>query len=403
VKEGSLKELLSRYMTDTAAYDNLVNAVLSGSDAQLREQALRQLVESQQEWATAALGEIYDTTGELTLRSNLIGYLGQRRALLKLLALAVEEPNDQLRHQAVQRLLEMEGDDVAGTLVDLYHSVQERAVKESIIRSLGQRGDIKGLAIAASEEKDTELRHLTLQQLEWIAANSQNAETRQAARERAMAIKLDSVKRSVELEISSMRKSIDLELVSDITVKDVHDKPVEVELTLKRPIGHSGSNITKCNDCHLGKTKLWELQQDNPRGFWNDPALVAKWLREDPDGRNIVLALLSETFDATIRRDTDFLERALANEFQSFGPYNEVKNKDQVIAEVNDNNLKVDWSEIGDLSLDGGGNSMVATFVGTSFYQEEGKERKKLYRYTILCLKRRGGWQIVSLHRSPVR
>jgi beta-lactamase regulating signal transducer with metallopeptidase domain len=401
VKDGSLKELLSKYMTDTTVYDNLVNTVLSESDVQLREEALRRLVESEQEWATTALGEIYERTGDLTLRSKLIGYLEQRRALTKLLALAIEEPDASLRHQAVQRLLEMKGDDSGGTLIDLYNSVSERGVKESIIRSFGQRDDIKGLAIVAVEEKETELRQLILQQLEWIASNSQNAETRQEARERFHAIKLDSVKPSVEAEIIEKKKLV--EISSDITIVDEFNKPIGLVSVHKPAPGHSVFNITKCTDCHTGKSQLWDLEKFNPREFWNDPAVVAKLLREDPNDKSIVMALLRETFNATIRLDTDFLDRALANEFQSFGPYNEVKNKDQIIAEVNDNKLKFDRGEIYDLSLNGEGNSMVATFIGTSFFQEEGKEKKKQYRYTILCLKRRGGWQIVSLHRSPVR
>jgi beta-lactamase regulating signal transducer with metallopeptidase domain len=399
VKEGSLKELLGKYMTDTTVYDNLVNTVLSDSNLQMREDALRRLVESEQGWATAALGEIYDRTGDLTLRSRLIGYLGQRRASLKLLALAIEEPNDHLRQQAVQRLLEMEGDDIGGTLVDLYNSVGERAVKESIIRSFGQRGDIKGLAIVASGEKDPALYQLSLQQLEWMAANSQNAETRQAAAERLMEIKHDSVKQSDEAEVKETMKLT--QLLSDISIKDGSGRLIEVDVDFKPPTGHSDSVIAKCSDCHTEIPQPWKLQKFNPREFWNDPDLVAKWLREDPNDKNIVMALLRETFNATIRRDTDFLDRVLANEFQSFGPYNEVKNKDQVIAEVNNDNLKFESGKIDGLSLNGEGNSMVATFVGTSFYQEEGKEKRKQYRYTILCLKRRGGWQIVSLHRSP--
>jgi beta-lactamase regulating signal transducer with metallopeptidase domain len=412
MKDGSLKELLGRYMTDTAVYDNLVNTVLSESDGQLREQALLQLVGSPQEWASVALGEIYDKTGDLGLRNRLIGYLGQRRAMSRLIALAVEEPNDQLRQQAVQRLLEMEGADTGGTLVDLYTSVHERAVRESIIRRFGQRADIDGLHSVGDVEEDMELRQLIVQQLEWVAANTSNADARREALDQLQAIRLDTVKRSVEIEIMEKRKRF-VETLSDISIKDdSNNEPqslASILLDVKLgPISKSrhAEFGSKCIACHLGKspTLLISPHSDikDPK-LWNDPVVVAQLLREDPNQNSIVLALLLETFDATIRRDTDFLGRALANEFQSFGPYSEVKNKDQIIAEVSSNNLKIDRSEIGDLNLSGEGNSMVATFAGTSFYQEEGKEKKKQYRYTILCLKRRGGWQIVSLHRSPVR
>jgi beta-lactamase regulating signal transducer with metallopeptidase domain len=413
VKDGSLKDLLSRYMTDTAAYDNLVNTVLSESDGQLREQALRRLVESPQEWATVALGEIYDKTVDLGLRSRLIGHLVQRRAMSKLIALAVEEPNDQLRQQAVQRLLEMEGDDSGDTLVDLYASVKDRAVRESIIRRFGQRADIDGLHSVGDIEDEMELRQLIVQQFEWVAANTSSADVRREALNQLQAIKLDTVKHSAEVEIIEKRKRF-IETLSDISIKDGSNKEpqslasvlLDVKPEASSKSRHADFGGTKCIACHIGKSPLLIISPHSDikdENLWNDPAVVAQLLREDPNQKSIVIALLLETFDATIRRDIDFLGRALANEFQSFGPYSEVKNKEQIIDEVSYNTLKIDRSEIGDLSLSGEGNSMVANFTGTSFYQEEAKEKKKQYRYTILCLKLRGGWQIVSFHRSPVR
>jgi beta-lactamase regulating signal transducer with metallopeptidase domain len=402
VKDGSLKELLGKYMADPATYDNLVETVLSESGAPQREQALHQLVESQQEWATAALGEIYDKTDDITLRTNLIGYLGGRRALSKLLALAIEEPNAQLRQQAVRQLLEMEGDGTADTLIQLYEGVGESSVKESIIRSFGQRDDIGGLHQLGDIEKDLALRQLMVQQLEWLVSNTNSEDRRREAMEELQAIKLGSVKRSAQVEIAESKNVVGI--VSDDSTKDSGNDPRSmksklVEIRLNPASEHTGFANVSCILCHSGK---FEQTKFALRSFMNDPAAVAEVLRKAPNQTNIVLALLRETFDATIRHDTDFLERALANEFQSFGPYNEVNNKDQIIAEVNNNKLKIDWDEIGDLSLNGGGNSMVATFVGTPFYQEEGNEKKRQYRYTILCLKRRGGWQIVSMHRSPV-
>jgi Domain of unknown function (DUF4440) len=361
MKDGSLKELLSRYMTDTAVYDNLVNTVLSESDGQLREQALRQLVESQQEWATVALGEIYDKTRDLGLRSSLIGYLGQRRASSKLLKLAVKEPNTELRRQALQRLLEMEGNDKDGTLIELYASVPERAVRESVIRRLGQRGDISGLAIVGDMENDPALDQLNLQQLEWMATNHESADTRRRAEEWLAMRRQQAAGKG----------------------RNGRDEPPPPPPPPPKP---------------------------SPKSL-NDSAIVAKMLRQDPNDMNIVLALLRESNEAVIRHDTAFFERALADDYQGIGIKGEVLNKAQAISGIKHpyvneiTRLVVDIKkiEMDDLRLKGEGNSMVATYVSTVYFETEGKEGTIQFRNTDNLLKRRGGWQFVGSHSTLVR
>jgi beta-lactamase regulating signal transducer with metallopeptidase domain len=357
VKDGSLKELLSKYMADTAAYDNLVKTVLSQSDGQLREQALRQLVESPQEWATAALGEIYDKTRDPGLRSSLIGHLGQQRASSKLLDLAIKEPNTELRQQAVQRLLEMEGDDRAGALIELYASVHERAVRESIIRRLGQRGDIRGLAIVGDIEKggtnDPALLQLNGQQLKWMATNHESSDTRRKA-----------------LEWLEMRRR-------QASGRDRNSKDDPPPPPPPPP-------------------------QPSPVSL-NDSAVVATMLQQDPSDDNIVKALMRESIDAYFRRDTDFFERTYADDYQGIGVFGEILTKGQVIAEIKHPRMKVTKFEIDDLRLKGEGNSMLATYIGTAYYEEDGKEKILRLRYTDNLVKRRGIWQWIGGHATLMR
>jgi beta-lactamase regulating signal transducer with metallopeptidase domain len=351
VKDGSLKELLAKYMAGNAAYDDLVNTVLSNPDAQLRERTLRQLVESEWEWATSALGEIYDRTDDLTLRSKLLGHLGERKALAKLLDLAIKEPNAQLRQQAVQRLLEMEGDGSEGTLVDLYASVRDRTVREGIIRTFGQRGEIRGLALVGDLEKDQELLQLNWQQLEWMAAHSESADTRRAAQ-----------------EWMAMRRQ-------QAASKGQHDG-------LPPP----------------------PPPPPMPRDFLNDPAEIASLLRLNPrDDETIVLALLRATADAQIRHDTAFLERAFAEDYEAIGPNGEVLNKAESIAEARRLDQHIKKFEIDNYRQRDDGSTAVANFLGTVYYEENGKETTMQFRYTVNFLKRQGGWQIIGSHQSRVR
>src|SRR5262249_48092021 len=135
----------------------------------------------------------------------------------------------------------------------------------------------------------------------------------------------------------------------------------------------------------------------------NDSAIVARMLQEDPSDTNIVLALLRESNDAYIRRDTAFYERTLADDFQAIGPDGKVSSKGQLIADTKHSKIKLTKIEIDDLRIKGEGNSMVATFLNSYYYEENGKEKMVQTRETINCLKRRGSWQFVGWHYSLVR
>src|SRR5262245_20061703 len=277
VKGGSLRELLGKYMADSNAYNEMVSTVLTGPDANLREEALRSLVKSEGEWATVALVEIYDKSRDLSLRRILIDYLGQRKALAKLMELAVEEPNEQLRQLAAQRLIEMEGDDVADTLVDLYGRTRDQELRENVIRSFGRRGDIDRLAMVGDMEKDMEnnqeLIRLNLEQLEWMAANHESTDTRRKAH-----------------EWLAMRRR-------QTSGKDRYGIDYPPPTPPPPPPAPSPS-----------------------LRILNDSGEAARMLREDPNENTIVIALLRECLDAQIRQDTAFLERLLAEDFQGIGP-----------------------------------------------------------------------------------
>jgi beta-lactamase regulating signal transducer with metallopeptidase domain len=358
VKDGSMKELLARYMADSDKYNEIVSTVLTSPDANLREQALHSLVDSQGEWATEALGEILDKSRDLSLRRNLIEYLGQRNAWSKLQLLATEEPNVQLRQLALQRLLELEGAGSADALVELYGRVHDKATRENIIRSLGRRGEIDGLTIVGDTEifgeNDQGLIRLNFEQLEWIVANHDSVEKRRKASE----------------WLSKRRQQ------APHADQDAQDAPPPPPPPPPPP---------------------W-----NSRTL-NDPAEIARLLREEPNEATIVIALVRETFDAQIRRDTAFLERVLAEDFQGIGPNGEVFNKEQTIAVMRRLDRQFKKFEVDDFRLKGKEPSIVTNFLFTAYYDENGKETTAQFYTTLNFLKRQGGWEIISCHQSWVR
>jgi hypothetical protein len=262
----------------------MVNTALTSSDANLREQTIRSLAESEGEWATVALGEIYDKSRDLSLRRNLIDSLGQRKAMAKLMELAVAEPNEQLRQLAAQRLLEMEGDGVADALVDLYGRARDVELRENIIRSLGRRGDIDRLAMVGDMENDMEnnqeLIRLNSEQLEWMAVNHESTDTRRRAH-----------------EWLAMRRG--QATSKDKYVPDYPPPPPPPPPQAPAP----------------------SLR------ILNDSAEAERMLRQEPNESTIVIALLRECLDAQTRQDTAFMERLLAEDFQGIGPDGVVYNK----------------------------------------------------------------------------
>jgi len=132
----------------------------------------------------------------------------------------------------------------------------------------------------------------------------------------------------------------------------------------------------------------------------NDAGIVGKMVQGDPNDRNLVLALLREVGDAAIRRDAPFFERVLADDYLGIGHNGEVTSKAQDIAEIKHSKYKITKADIDDLRLNGEGNSMIATFLHTLYFEVDGGEKNVQYRTTVNFLERQGGWQIVGWHQS---
>jgi beta-lactamase regulating signal transducer with metallopeptidase domain/ketosteroid isomerase-like protein len=132
----------------------------------------------------------------------------------------------------------------------------------------------------------------------------------------------------------------------------------------------------------------------------NGAGIVGKILQEDLNDRNIVLAILRESNDAMIQRDIPFFERVLADDYQAIDNNGQVSSKGEDIAGLKHLKLKITKIDIDDLRLNGEGNSMIATFLHTFYYEDDGQEKNVQFRTTVNFLKRQSGWQIVGWHQS---
>jgi bla regulator protein blaR1 len=144
---------------------------------------------------------------------------------------------------------------------------------------------------------------------------------------------------------------------------------------------------------------------------FNNLTGAAKKVRQGSSDENQVLALLRDSNDAALRHDTEFFERVIADDYQGIGIKGEVVNKAQVIAQVKlpfvneatRHEVNIPKIDLDDIRLMGEGNSMVATYVSTVYFEENGEKGMIQIRNTDNLIKRRGEWQFVRSHGTLVK
>jgi hypothetical protein len=113
-----------------------------------------------------------------------------------------------------------------------------------------------------------------------------------------------------------------------------------------------------------------------------------------------VWVLLREAADASMRRDTEFFDRVLDDDYRETGPNGEIMNKAQAIADVKRMDHTISKFEFDDLNISGSPHMAFATFLGTVYFQSGGVESTIQYRYTINFIERDGQLKIAAIHMS---
>jgi tetratricopeptide (TPR) repeat protein len=124
-------------------------------NADLRREAIRDLGNMQ---AVNELGQLYAAESTTELKEAILVSLSNGRASDKLLEIAKTEKNAELRGEAIRYLGNGRGDKSGDTLVSLYSTESDKAVKAQIIRTLGSSGAGKQLVDVTRGEKDPELK-----------------------------------------------------------------------------------------------------------------------------------------------------------------------------------------------------------------------------------------------------
>src|SRR5262249_57531833 len=109
-----------------------------------------------------------------------------------------------------------------------------------------------------------------------------------------------------------------------------------------------------------------------------------RWQRDSDS----VFALLREIAYASMRRDTEFFERVLDDDYVGVGPDGEVRNKAEQIAEVKRPDFTIKKFEFDDLRVSGNEDVSFATFLATVHYQVNGQDSTAQYRYTVNFIKK---------------
>jgi beta-lactamase regulating signal transducer with metallopeptidase domain len=110
--------------------------------------------------------------------------------------------------------------------------------------------------------------------------------------------------------------------------------------------------------------------------------------------------LLREAAAASIRRDTEFFERVLDENYQETGPNGEIMNKAQAIADVKRLDYTLKKFEFDDLNISGNNHSAFVTFLGTVYFETNGQDSTAQFRYTVNFIRREGKWKIAAIHMT---
>ena len=105
---------------------------------------------------------------------------------------------------------------------------------------------------------------------------------------------------------------------------------------------------------------------------------------------------------AQIDADTIALRQIYADDFLGIGPTGVVRNKPQVIADFTSHELKYRSITTADVRVRVYGNTAVETGRSTMIGIDKGKDVPRENRFTRVWVLKKGRWQLVANHYSPL-
>ncbi len=153
------------------AFGIVAEVARTDADPELRRQAIRQIGMHGGDRASAFMSEIYDASDDLETRKAVLRGLMMSGDSGRLLEIARNEVNDELRTSAIRQLA-MTG--AADDIWTLYRSEQSDEAKKTILRAMFMTGDATRLLEVARSEPDTELRRVAIRGLATIGDDDQS-------------------------------------------------------------------------------------------------------------------------------------------------------------------------------------------------------------------------------------
>lgn len=282
--------------------------------------------------------------GDTSLKLQLVKYMGANKAYDDLIEMALRNPDMELRRLAAIRITEIQGGGSTDAMVELYNKSDDPEVKSLLIDTFGRISEIKPLTKIALSDPSPEYRRQALYRIKWLKENSDSGTIK-------------------AWNVPDLQAQLN-ELSQEPPAPPPPPPPPPPPGSL---------------DVEAGKA-LTPLRWHND----NDSAF----------------ALLRQTADANIRRDTSFFERVLTENFEETMPNGVTLNKAQAIAALKDLSLTIKKVEFDDLSVSGNEGMAFATFLGTVYFEENGQDSTVQYRCTVNFIKTDGQLKIAAVHMS---
>ena len=116
----------------------------------------------------------------------------------------------------------------------------------------------------------------------------------------------------------------------------------------------------------------------------------------DQDTIREIIDMERQAREASIRRDADFSERTLAEDYVGISPLGQVTTKQDTVSARKSRQLRYDTIDVTDMVVRVYGDTAVVTARADVKGHQLGEDFSGPYRYTRVWVRRTGKWQAVS-------
>jgi hypothetical protein len=143
---------------------------------------------------------------------------------------------------------------------------------------------------------------------------------------------------------------------------------------------------------------LWSVLLAVPAFAAQHVAVRPRTSLESEDQQTIreIVDMERQAKEASLRRDGDFTERTLAEDYVAITPLGQVKTKQDSVTARKSGQLRYDTIDVSDMVVRIYGDTAVVTARADVKGHQLGEDFSGPYRYTRVWIRRAGHWQAVS-------